>query len=204
MSSCREGRIGTLGHNPAPGQGQPEEPALIGRHLHARPSATGSAPRRTSIFHSLEVHAGSVAAGPVKAGDKTHCDRVGADSEDDRNSNWSRLWQRATLACCPAWLSWPPAGGSDRRPSPAADHPVPPPSGIRSSHSDLRHSPPRLSLCGGPIPDWRWALAKRNAEIQPPTLPPAARAPRAATRPGDEFAAFQSITPSVRASTLPS
>ena len=36
-------------------------------------------------LHSLEAHAGSVAARPVKAGDETHCDRVAADSEDDRN-----------------------------------------------------------------------------------------------------------------------
>jgi Protein of unknown function (DUF499) len=66
--------------------------------------------------------------------------------------SWSRLWPRAPLACWPAWQSRPPAGGSDRRPSPAADHPVPPPSGIRSSRSDLRYSPPRLSLCGMPLP----------------------------------------------------
>src|SRR6266516_3568769 len=37
-----------------------------------------------------------------------------------------------------AWRSRPPAGGSDRRPSPAADRPDPPPSGIRSPRSDLR------------------------------------------------------------------
>jgi hypothetical protein len=33
----------------------------------------------------LEVHAGGVAARPVEASDKTHCDRVAADSEHNWN-----------------------------------------------------------------------------------------------------------------------
>ena len=36
-------------------------------------------------LHHLSVYAGGVAARPVEASDKTHCDRVAADSEHDRN-----------------------------------------------------------------------------------------------------------------------